>query len=195
MGNAVRSACGRMMADDLQIAHADALPGLELAPGDRLERGADRLGAVRALVDRKDEDCRGERLDQDADTRQAVKDDKKLHQHRRAADDPDVKPGDALQDGHMSNWTSATATAMMSASVKEMAVSGIVTVRPGSRILPKESRRMPTRRSDMGRFSPLYTGAVVFPTKTVCYEIVAHPPAFCKSRRGYGIFAGGVLYC
>ena len=42
-----------------------------------------------------------ERLDQDADTRQAVKDDKKLHQHRRAADDPDVKPGDALQHRHL----------------------------------------------------------------------------------------------
>ena len=33
------------------------------------------------------------------------------------------------------------------------------------------------------------------PTKTVCYEIVAHLPAFCKSRRGYGIFVGFVLYC
>ena len=72
---------------------------------------------------------------------------------------------------------------MISASVNEMAVSGMVTVRPGSNILPKESTRIPHRRSDMGRNSPFLVGVVgIFPTKTVCYEIVAHFAGFCKSE-------------
>ena len=59
------------------------------------------VSAVRALVDGKDEHRRGERLNQDADAGQAVEHNEQLHQHGRAADDPDIKPGQPLQNGHM----------------------------------------------------------------------------------------------
>ncbi|MFR6662824.1 MAG: hypothetical protein ACLURG_06130 [Gemmiger sp.] len=58
-------------------------------------------------------------------------------------------------------------TAMISASVNEMAVSGMVTVRPGSNILPKESTRIPQAFGHGAELSFFGWGAGIFPTKTV----------------------------
>ena len=53
------------------------------------------------LVDGEHEHRRRERVEQNAHVRQAVKHDEQLHQQRRAAHDPDVKPGNLRKDFDM----------------------------------------------------------------------------------------------
>ena len=87
-------------AHDLPPAHADAAAGFQLALRHALECAAHGLGAVCTLVEGEGDDCRRESVQHDARTGQAVKDDEKLHQQRRAADDPDVEPGQLAQHRH-----------------------------------------------------------------------------------------------
>ena len=93
----VRKDSGIDSPDDLEVGHPGAVPGLHLTGGDRLQRRPDGLGTVGALVDGKYQNGGGERVNDDAQTRQPIEDHKELYQQRSAADDPDVKAGNLLE--------------------------------------------------------------------------------------------------
>lgn len=76
-------------------------PCFQLALGHRFQRRADSLGTVSTLVDGKHQHRRRERLDEDADARQAVEHYKQLHQDGRTADDPDVQAGQLGKYRHL----------------------------------------------------------------------------------------------
>ena len=102
LGNQIAQGLGQ---DDvkhgLHMRHADGFGALHLAGIHGLDAAPDRFRHIGAGIDGKDDDRRGKRIQRDAQAGQAVKDDEKLHQQRRAADDPYVEPCDLPQHRHI----------------------------------------------------------------------------------------------
>lgn len=85
----------------LRITHPDAIARFDLSGADAFKRGPHRFGGVRALIERKDENRRGNRVNHNSEIRQSVEHDIELHQNRRAASDPNVKPRNRFKDPHI----------------------------------------------------------------------------------------------
>lgn len=157
-------------------------PGLHLTLGHGFQRGTHGLGAVRTLIDGKDQHRGGERLDKDANAGQAVEHDKQLHQHRRAAHDPDVKPGDLLQDGHMSKLHqrhhNGNDQRQREGNDGQRDGDGQARQQYFTKGIHKDAYKAFGHGAALSFCDAGVAGR--FPTKTVCYEIVAHRHEFCK---------------
>ena len=97
--------CARRLRNDdthigLRSSHAQCLGCLPLSAGDRKDRGADDLRVIGALTQGQAQYAGNKGTEHDSQTGQAVEDHEQLHQKGRAADDPDIKLCNALQNAN-----------------------------------------------------------------------------------------------
>ena len=89
-GKVMRKAWAIRWDEGSQSAEAEGVGGLDLAPADRLDPGAEHLGQVGAAVEAEPCDCRGDGVETDADRGKAEIDDEKLGKDRNGAEHLDI---------------------------------------------------------------------------------------------------------